>query len=170
MIPRILTDFSMIIDGRPKHGLVETITLPALERAMDDYEAGGMGGPVSLDMGHAALSLEFTLAQFDSDVLAAWGIWGVASVPVRFLGAAVPDDGSAIEAIEITARGRWKKLEFGEVKKKERNKLKIEMPLAYYRYTSNGTRIHEIDLIQGIEIINGVDRRAEINKALGLTA
>ncbi len=168
MIPRVLHDFSLVIEGRPAHGLVETLTLPKLSRKMDDYQAGGMSGPVSLDLGQEALSLSFTLAEFEKDVLRSWGVFGVAALNTRFLGAALADDGS-VDAIEISARGRWQVLEMGEAKKGDRAKMKVEMPLAYYSYVANSETLIELDLIQGIEVVGGVDRRAAIRAAIGQT-
>jgi len=168
MIPRVLHDFSLVIEGRPAHGLVETLTLPKLSRKMDDYQAGGMGGPVSLDLGQEALSLEFTLAEFDRDVLKAYGAFGVGALNLRFLGAMVADDGRT-DAIEVSGRGRWKVLEMGEAKRGDRSKMKVEMPLSVYRYRVNSETLIDIDLVQGIEVVGGVDRRAAIRAAIGLS-
>lgn len=168
MLPRKLYNFNAFIDGRPMAGLVEEITLPKLDRKMEDYSAGGMIGSVALDLGLDKLSMDFTLAEFNIDVLRRWGCLDAAGVPLRFLGAARADDSAAaVEAIEISVRGRWKTLDKGNQKRGERTKMKVEMPLAYFKYSSNSQTIIEIDLINGIEVVDGVDLTAAVRAALG---
>lgn len=169
MLPRKLYNFNVIIDGRPMAGVAEEVTLPSLERKMEEYRAAGMLAPVSLDLGMEPLKLEFVLGEFNADVLRSWGIFDAAGVNTRFLGAARADDGNArVEAIEISVRGRWKKVELGTAKAGDLAKMKIEMPLAYYRYSSNGSVLVEIDLVTGREIVGGVDRSVEVLQALGM--
>ncbi|CCG09706.1 phage major tail tube protein [Pararhodospirillum photometricum] len=170
MLPRVLKNFNVIVDGHPMAGVAEELELPDLDRKMDEYRGGGMLGEVSLDLGLEKLSLTFTLAQFDLVVLNNWGVWGASGLGVRFLGAArADDDAGAVEAIEVAGRGRWKKIELGSVKTGDRSKMKIEMPLTYYRYRSNSRDIIEIDLINNIERVNGTDRQATVNQAIGLS-
>lgn len=171
MMPRVLKNFNVIIEGRPMVGLAEELTLPPLERKTDEYQSGGMLGPVDMDMGMTGMKLEFTLAEFNPDVLAGWGLGDASGLPVRFLGAAQSDDSTtATDAIEIAVRGRWKKIEQGSVKRGDRSKMKVEMPITYYRYSRNGLALIEIDLIAGKEIVNGIDRSAGVMQALGLAS
>lgn len=171
MLPKVLKNFNAIIEGRSFAGVAEEITLPALERKTEEYRAGGMAGPVELDLGLAGLSLDFTLGEYNEDVLRAWGVFGAGAIPLRFLGAARADgEGASMDAIEITVRGRWKKVEFGSVKATDHAKLKVEMPLTFFRYSVNGRVIVEIDLISGTEIVDGEDRQDGVRRALGLVS
>lgn len=171
MLPRVLKNFNVIIDGRPMAGVAEELVLPALERKMEEYRAGGMLAPVSLDLGLELLKLEFTLAQFDADVIKAWGLEDAGGINTRFLGAARADDGSSgVDAIEISVRGRWKKIEQGTVKNADQAKMKVEMPLVYYRYSLNGSVLIEIDVVTGKEVVGGVDRSAAMLQALGMAS
>ena len=168
MLPRVLKNFNVIVDGRPMAGIAEELVLPSLERKMDDYRAGGMIGPASLDLGLEGLKLEFTLAEFSRDIITAWGLSDAGGINTRFLGAARSDDGaSGVDAIEVSVRGRWKKLDQGTVKNADLAKMKVEMPLTYYRYSLNGEVLIEIDLITGKEVVGGVDRSAEVMRAIG---
>lgn len=171
MLPRVLRNFNVIIDGRPMAGVAEELTLPSLERKMEDYRGGGMLAPVGLDLGLEALKLEFTLVEFNADVIKAWGLPDAGGINVRFLGAARTDDStSSVDAIEVAVRGRWKKIEQGNVKTADAAKMKVEMPLVYYRYSLNGTVLVEIDVVSGKEVVGGVDRSAAVMTALGLSA
>lgn len=170
MLPHVLKDFNLYIEGRGYAGLAEEITLPVLELQTEEWQAGGMLGPVELDLGMNALQLDFTLAEYNPEILKSWGVADAGGLNARFLGATVAGDGSATSAIEISARGRFKKLDMGAAKKKEIAKLKVEMPLVYYRYSINGEVLIEIDMIGGKAVVGGTDTTADVLAALGLSA
>jgi P2 family phage contractile tail tube protein len=171
MLPKIIKNWNVIIEGRNFAGIAEEVELPTLERAMEDYRGGGMLGPVKQDLGMSGMECSFTLGEFNGDILRAWGVFGAAQLPVRFLAAARADaDEAPNDAIEIAMRGRWQSLEPGTAKGGEMAKLKVTMPLSYLRYSVNGERLLEIDLIAGTEIVGGEDRQAEVRRALGLTS
>ena len=72
------------------------------------------------------------------------------------------------DSVEVVFRGRWRSLEQGTLKRGESSTLKVGVALSYYKYSQNGEAIIEIDPINYIEIINGVDRAKDRRKALGL--
>lgn len=168
MLPKKLYNFNVFFAGHPMTGLVEEVTLPVLERKMESYRGAGMLGPVSLDLGMNELKLDFSMAENNRAVLDAWGVWGVSGTNLRFIGAAMADDTAAADAVEISVRGRLAKIDPGSVKAGDLAKTKVEMPLTYYRYSVNGETLIEIDLIAGIEMVNGESRVASVIKALGL--
>lgn len=171
MLPKVLRNFNVIIEGRPLAGIAEELKLPDLERKTEEYRGGGMLAPVALDLGMELLSLEFTLTEFNADVLRSWGIFNAGGINTRFLGAARSDDGNTgVDAIEVSVRGRWKKIELGTAKTAELAKMKVEMPLTYYRYSLNGRPLIEVDVITGKEVVGGVDRSASLQRALGMAS
>lgn len=168
MLPKIVKNFSGFVDGRALHGLIDEIALPKLSRKMDEYQGGGMLGSVSIDLGMDKMQLELTLAEYQLDLLALWGVGDAGGVSARFVGAARADDSAAtVQAIEIAVRGRFQEIDKGSWKRGDRAKMKLTMPLTYFRYTANTAPVIEIDLIDGIEIVNGVDRTAAVRAALG---
>ena len=169
MLPRVLKDFTLFVDGLGYAGLVEEVTLPKLTRQMEDHQAGGMLGPVKLDLGMDAMTLECTIAEFNPEILKLWGNANASGINARFLGAITSQDGGGTDAIEISVRGRFEEIDPGTAKKKETGKLKIKMPLTYYRYSHNGVVLIEIDLISGKESVGGTDLSAAVMKALGIT-
>lgn len=170
MLPKIIKNFNTYIDGFSYAGLAEEIVLPSLERTTESYRGAGMLGPVDLDLGIEELKLELTLAEFNEQVLKGWGVADSSGIGVRFLGSAKADNSdSANDAIEISVRGRWKKIDPGTVKAGEMAKMKVEMPLTYYKYTFNNNVLVEIDLINGKEVVNGTDLTSAVMRSLGLT-
>ena len=72
-------------------------------------------------------------------------------------------------AVEIVCRGRFKELDRGTLKAGDNTQAKVSMVNTYYKETINGRVMHEIDLINMVEIgPDGVDRMAEHRKAIGL--
>lgn len=170
MLPRVLYDFTQYIDGVGYAGLAEEIVLPKLTRQMEDYQAGGMLGPVKLDFGMDALTLEVTIAEYNPEILKLWGNANASGIGARFLGSLVSQDGGGTDAVEISVRGRFEEIDPGTAKKKENGKLKVKMPLTYFRYSHNGEVLIELDLIGGKESVGGTDLSAAVMKSLGITA
>lgn len=169
-LPKILKDYNLFLDGVSYAGKAESITLPKLELKTEEYQAAGMIAPIEIDLGMSVMKMDVTLSEYSDAVLSLWGTADVGGINARFVGAAVAADGSGTDAIEISVRGRWKSLDFGEAKAKEKSKLKVEMPLTYYRYNVNGTTMIEIDAINGSQSVNGTVLTDVLMKALGLAA
>lgn len=168
MLPSVIKDWNLFIEGYGMAGRAADFNPPKLERLTEEWNAAGMAGPIEIDLGQGPLKIDFNLGGFVVEVLERWAVADPSGIGVRFLAASVAGDGSRTDAVEVAARGRWKSLDFGTVKKKELNKLKVEMPLTYYRYRINNRTIHEIDMISGLVIVNGIDLSAEILAALSI--
>lgn len=170
MLPKVLKNWSLYIDGRGYAGLAKKIKLPKLETEGEDYRAAGMLGTVKIELGIKGLELGFTLAEFSAAVLRSWGVQDISGINARFLGAAVAADGAGTDAIEISVRGRWESLDMGDVEGKKLSELDVTMPLTYYRYSLNGEVLIEIDMISGKMVVDGKDMTADQLNAIGQTA
>lgn len=167
-LPKHTRTWNLYVDGRGYAGVAEKVKLPKLEREMEEWRAAGMGGPIKLDLGNKGLELNFTLGEYNTDILALWGITDPSGIGARFLAAA--GDGTTTDAIEIEVRGRFEALDFGDVEMKKMSKLDVTMPLTYYRYAVNGVTKIETDLLSGKESVNGTDLSEMFMKILGTTA
>lgn len=168
-LPKTLKHFNLFVDGRGYAGRVEEIQLPKLSRKFAEYQSGGMLGPVELDMGLEKLEGEITLAEFARDLLNTFGICDASGVLLRFRGAAVSDDADCTTvAIEIVMRGRFKEIDMGSAKPGEKGEMKLSYSLTRFEYHENDASVIEIDLINMIETINGVDRTKQMRDALAL--
>jgi P2 family phage contractile tail tube protein len=170
MLPRILNNYNLYIDGTSFAGRVEELTLPKLAKKTEEYQAAGMAGPIKIDLGNSLLELDFTLAEFSQEVLQKWSTTDVSGINARFLGAAIAADGAGTDAIEISVRGKWEELDFGGLKGKDKAKLKVKMPITYFRYAANSVTVIEIDQISGVESVNGSSTSDAVLKALGLSS
>ncbi|STQ46104.1 phage major tail tube protein [Ewingella americana] len=127
-----------------------------------------MSGSVSVDFGldDDALALEWTIGGMDELVLQQWG--STADIPLRFAGSFQRDDTGDISAVEVVMRGRHKEFDFGEYKQGEDTETKISTQCTYFKLTIDGKELIEVDTVNMVEIVNGVDRLAEHRSALGL--
>ncbi|MFN7042963.1 MAG: phage major tail tube protein [Acidovorax temperans] len=167
-LPRKIKNFATFVDGVSYAGEMPEVTLPKLARKMDDYRSGGMNAPVKADFGMEGMEAELTAAGYMSDLFKSWGTLRHDGVMLRFAGALQADDGENVDALEIVMRGRFSEIDPGSAKAGEATAIKYKAALSYYKLTINGETLIEIDAVNMIEMVNGVDRLAESRAALGI--
>ncbi|MCW2391949.1 MULTISPECIES: phage major tail tube protein [unclassified Sphingobium] len=167
-LPRVLKNMMLFNEGSAYLGEVKTVTLPTLTRKMEESRLGGMNGPVSFDMGMEALSASFTAGGPLRDVLRQFGATTIDGVYLRFAGAYQQDDSGNVDAIEVIMRGRHSEIEMGDQEVGEPGEFSVSSALVYYKLLWNGRTEIEIDFINMIEIVDGVDRLAAQRNAIGL--
>tara|TARA_B110001452_G_C15135750_1_gene395557 strand:- start:423 stop:887 length:465 start_codon:yes stop_codon:yes gene_type:complete len=129
---------------------------------------GYNAGEVEADMGFEKLNSTFEMAEWDDNLIQLFGGTGIAATQLRFTGSVEKDDDSTTaRAIEMIYRGRITVLDFGDLERGSLSPLKCECSLAYFKYSSNGKAIIELDPLNNIDAINGVDRLAARRGALG---
>jgi hypothetical protein len=167
-LPKKLKYLNLFNDGNSYLGVVSSLTLPKLTRKLENYRGGGMSGSTSVDFGldDDALALEWTLGGMDELVLQQWG--SSSDIPLRFAGSFQRDDTGDISAVEVVMRGRHKEFDFGEYKQGEDTTTKISTQCTYFKLTIDGKELIEVDTVNMVEIVNGVDRLSEHRSALGL--
>lgn len=167
-LPKKLKYLNLFNDGNSYLGLVSSLTLPKLTRKLENYRGGGMSGSVAVDFGldDDALTLEWSIGGLDELVLQQWG--STSDIPLRFAGSLQRDDTGDVSAVEVMMRGRHKEFDFGEYKQGEDTETKVTTQCTYFKLTIDGKELIEIDTINMVEIVNGVDRLAEHRTALGL--
>ena len=166
-LPRILTDLMLYNEGQSYMGQVTSVTLPKLTRKTEDWRGAGMSAPVKLDMGLEPLEMEATYGGPMRDILRQFGLVGVAGVYMRFVGFYQQPDTGAQDAIEVIVRGRHDEIDMGEAKPGEAGEFKVKTSLAYYKLVWNGRTEIEIDPLNLVETVNGVDTMAARRAALG---
>jgi uncharacterized protein len=167
-LPRKLKNFNLFNDGNNYLGLIGELTLPKLSRKMEEWRGGGMDTGVEADMGGELLTLEWTAGGIEPTALAQYGVTSVTGCMLRFAGAYQRDDTGDVDAVEVVVRGRHKEIDFGNAKPGEATQHKFTTSCAYYRLTVNGRDLIEIDALNMIFIVDGVDRLAEQRRALGI--
>ncbi|EPJ56342.1 MAG: phage major tail tube protein [Osedax symbiont Rs2] len=168
MLPRKLKFLNLFNAGLSYLGQVSEVTLPTLTRKMEDWQGGGMNAPIKTDQGMEALTLEWVCGGLMVDAIKQFGITQHDGVNLRFAGSYQRDDGSNTSAVEIIVRGRHSSIDLGGAKQGEASDQKVTSELSYYKLVVDNETIIEIDIINMIEIVDGVDRLAEHRTALGI--
>lgn len=167
-LPKKLKNFILFNDGNAYLGEVPEVVLPKLAIKMEDYRGGGMPGTVKIDQGLEALTLEWTAAGYLADAIKQFGTAKIDGAMLRLTQALQADDTEAIIPAEIVMRGRHSEIDFGTGKAGEMTAHKYKTELTYYKLSMEGVELVEIDLVNSIYIVGGVDRMAETRQALGI--
>lgn len=169
-LPRKLKSMNLFVDGDNWQGIAEEITLPKITRKLETYRGAGMQGAVNIRMGldDGALDSEITLGGIEAKIYKQWGISEVDGVMLRFAGAYQREDTGETNACEIVLRGFLSEIDAGNAKQGENTQVKFSFKSTYYKLIWDGSPLVEIDIINMIEIVDGVDRLAEQRAAIGL--
>lgn len=165
-IPRVLKNFSLFVDGRGLAGTVQTLTLPTLTTKMEEFRGGGMDAPVELDMGMEKLEGTFELAEYNPDIIA---LFGLASAETRLTArGAMRRDGENAVAAVVNMTGSIKELDPGDWTAGDMATGTFGYSLRYFKLTVDGRDLVEIDKVNMIRRINGVDQLESIRTVIGV--
>ena len=167
-LPSKLKNFAYFSDGTNYAGKIPEIALPKLSRKMEEIRNGGMDGSVEADMGGELLTLEVTAGGLARDMLRQFGATSANAYLSRFAGAYQRDDTGTTDAVEVIVRGRPKEIDMGSAKPGDDTSHKFTITCSYYKLVINGRTEIEIDRLNFIFNVGGVDRLAQQRRALGL--
>lgn len=165
-LPALLKNMNLFNEGQSWLGEVAAVTIPTLTRKLEEYRGGAMDGPVKYDMGGEALEQEATFGGPMRDILRQFGHTSASGIYQRFVGFYQDDSTSRAATIEITTRGRHEEIEMGEQKPGEPGEFKVKSTLTYYRLDWDGATIIEIDRLNMVFMVDGIDRLAEQRAAI----
>lgn len=165
-LPALLKNMNLFNEGQSWLGEVAAVTVPTLTRKLEEYRGGAMDGPIKYDMGGEALEQEATYGGPMREILRQFGHTSASGIYQRFVGFYQDDSTSRAATIEITTRGRHEEIEMGEQKPGEPGEFKVKSTLAYYRLDWDGVTIIEIDRLNMVFMVDGVDRLAEQRAAI----
>ncbi|WP_045856256.1 phage major tail tube protein [Teredinibacter purpureus] len=166
MIPKVLKNFNLFVDGRGYAGRVDEVTLPKLSLKTEEFKAGGMDVPIELEMGMNKLECDITISEYDTEIIKMFGIREGAQVPLTLRGGLDGEEGVAPVVVSIT--GAWRDLDFGGWKAGEKAPLKVSIAARYYRLEIDGQELIEVDAENMVRKINGVDQMEAMRSALGM--
>lgn len=169
-MPRKLKNLNLFNDGNSYLGLVKSLTLPSLGRKMEAYRGGGMNGPVKADLGMSddGIQFEWKTGGLDLISLRQFGAVNASSVALRFSGPYQQDDTGETSNVEVVVRGRHETIEMGDAQPGEDTEHSMTTTCSYYKLTVDGEEIIEIDLLNFVEKVNGVDMLEKHRTAMGI--
>ncbi|MCG5240436.1 phage major tail tube protein [Azospirillum doebereinerae] len=167
--PRVLKNMSLFVDGSGYAGRVDVLTLPKLVLKTAEHRAGGMDMTVLLDMGMEKLEAILKLSDFDPDLFRSFGLLDTVGIPVTLRGAFQAQGSAEVSSVVVSLRGGWVEMDAGEWKMGgEKSTLTVKMAVRYYKLTMNGDDLVEIDAVNMVRTIGGIDQLAVQRAAIGL--
>lgn len=169
-LPKKLKYFNLFIDGDNYFGQVPEVTPPKLTRKTEDYQAGGMPGFVAIDFGFdaGALDMEITLGGLDANLLKKWGVSTADGMQTRFAGSYQDEATGETVPCEIQTRGRFTELDPGSAKVGEDTAHKYTLKNTYFKLTVSGEEVMEVDVLNMIYKVAGVDMLEKHRANVGL--
>jgi len=161
----VLKNFNGYIDNRGYAGNISELTLPKLNVKVSDFLAGGLDAPLGIDMGQEKMEATIVLGGYDSDAMETWGNGDSTTIPFVAKGALESYNGT-VKAVRAVMMGKTRGLETGTWKPGEPSPVTFTIECTYYRLTIDGKDIFEIDILNMVRKINGVDRLASIRAAI----
>ncbi len=166
-LPSKLKNLNLFNDGLSYLGEITEFKLPTLTRKMEEYRAGGMAGPVDIDLGQEKIEAEWKCGGLMKQVLRQYGAVTHNGVQLRMAAAYQREDSGETDAVEIVLRGRHSEIDSGTGKPGEDTEFSVKTSVSYYKLTINGRVEIEIDLVGMVFIVDGKDLLAEQRRAIG---
>lgn len=159
-IPEKINDFNAYLSGDKMIGYGSSVSLPELKMKTSTVEGAGVNGEIdSPNIGQfesMEQELEFvTLYSSAVDVLNP-----MSPVDLTLRGAQQvlsKTGGYAFKGLRVVERGIVKSFTPGEIKKGEGMAAKVKIELTYIMIEVDGTKVLEIDKLNGVYIVNGQD-------------
>ena len=167
MIPQVLSNCNAFVDGISFAGDVPTLSLPKLTQKTDDYQGGGMLSPVEIAMGLEKLEAAFTTNGVRRESLKYFGLVDQTACNIVFRGAFKGLRG-VVTPVIVTMRGGIKEVDMGDWKPADKAEIKHAVKLVYYKLEIDGRVMYEIDPLNMVMVVDGVDQAAAERSALGL--
>lgn len=167
-LPRQLQDMNVHGDGNSFLGECQKFTRPKLAEKLEEFNAGGLLTAVQISTGRLE-ALECTHA-YGGDMPTLNKGFGAAQLDanqLRFSGAYQNDATGQLDDVQIVIRGKHVEIDSGDDEIGSKSGTTYKTNCVYYKQTRNGVVEFEIDVLNNVFVVYGVDRRAEIRAIIG---
>jgi len=160
-LPRLLKNFNIYLDGDSYAGRCDSVTLPNITAVVESHRAGGMNGSVEVEveveLGLELMTMSLVISDFDPKLVA---LFNQANLPITLRGS-VQAQHQKGEPVVINIRGLHKGLEFGDWSGGSKSTQTLQISLNYFRYRQKDVEYAEIDLLNMVQKIGGIDQLAD---------
>lgn len=164
----MLKNYDTFVNGDNFIGQIPEVGLGKIAEKVESYRGGGMLGEVDLSMGLDKFEVEIKAGGPIRGLLRQFGAVGVGATLFRFVGAYQEDVEGGVKAAELVVRGRMPELDPGSAKVGDKSEWSHKITGVYVKWTLGGVKLIEIDWMNCVYLVDGVDRYAEIRAALGM--
>ena len=163
----IVRDFTLFIDGNLFSGDVASVDIPKLKWKVEEYRGGGMDLPVEVKLGHERLELTFELTAHDATLLGFYGLAQGNNKIFKFFGHLI-SYGGVEKGVEIETHGFICEIDPGTVKPGDKTTAKYTVYVDYLKHIIGDQVVLEIDALNKVFVVNGIDQNANARRLLGL--
>lgn len=161
--PNTLRNFNAFVEGVSFAGETNELKPPLIGEDVIEHLAGGMGGPEDIPTGFMKkMELEATFDGLTATMLAQLGN---EDASITFRGGY--SNGGDVTAVEIQTRGFYRETDLGSMKPKDKGATKVMATLHYCKMRIGSDLEIEVSTRDRIYAINGVNKFAAINAAIG---
>lgn len=163
-------DASVYVNDKSKHGQASEVTCPDVSFVMNEYNALGMIGQVKLFNGIEAMEMSVKWQHIDNDAqIALANPLKAVDITIFSSRAGYDNSGHTEEKkIAMYVRGFSTKHQGGSYKPREDSEFESTIAVFYYKLEVDGEEILEIDVMNNIFTVNGVDMLEERKSNLGI--
>lgn len=163
-------DANVYVNGTSTHGQAAEVSLPEIQFEKMDYKALGMIGVAKFFNGFSALEATIKWNYPDNEVQIACANPKKAIDLMIRSNKTIFQDGSisAEQPVVIYLKGTSNNHGLGAFKAKEDTDLSTKFDVSYVKQEVNGREIVEIDVLNNIFRVDGVDIMADYRKNLGI--
>ena len=166
-LPSKLKYLKVYNDGFGYMGETAEVTVPKLARTFEDYRGGGMDSAVGIDLGGETIEFEWKIGGMLEQVYRQFGATSINAHQLRYVGSYQDDNTGRTKTVDITVRGRHQEIDPGGSKSGDDTEQTVKTRCAYYKLMVDGWTLIEIDVLNMIFIVNGVDLLAQHRANLG---
>ena len=154
----LLSRWAIWVDGVGKAGNAKEYTPPVLEVLTSDFQAGDMDMPVPVDEGMAAMETTFSIFGVDVSILPLFGLRQGERTAVSVRSTYTDLEGNSDELVEHLG-GMINKIERDtqDTGSQREKVMKVTMKLNYYKVSRAGVTLIEVDPINHVRKLDGVD-------------
>lgn len=163
----IFGDFTLFQEAEGKFGMIESLTLPEINQEGEDFTGGGLIGTRTFALILGKLEMSFTSNSYERSMLKRganapgtqhqWKVMGSLIVP-----------GEEEKPFKVLVTGSLQEIKRGELTpgKKTTTDFTIR-DITYYQELVAGLELFEIDLLNQVLRVDGVDQMATRRRNLG---
>ena len=163
----VFGDFTLFLRAEGKFGMIEKLQLPELKWKSEEFNGGGQIGTREMALILDKLEMGFTSNTYDRALLglglqapgrqSQWKVMGSMIVP-----------GEEERPFKVLVTGTVMELKRGELKPGGKTDTDFVIrDITYYQEIVDGTELYEIDLLNQVVRVSGVDQMAARRRNLG---
>ncbi len=164
-----ITNGNVYINGENFLGRCEEATLPDVKQKETEHKGLGMVGTIMLPSGLEAMTAKLKMASFYPDVVIQAGNPNIGAV-VQVRANLETWESEVLllqQALVALLVGRFTNFPFGTIKSKDNAEYELNMTVTRAVLTLDGVPLYEVDIMNNIWIVNGIDLLAAYRLNIG---